>query len=421
MIVKRFEAVDMQEALKLIKSEMGSNAVILSTKNIRKGGGSFGLFGRPFIEVTAAVDYGQKPEVRSRKPALSKVEGTEVKGEDSKVRKPDPYFSYISSLLSPIKDDINDLKEIVKNVTSHQSPVTSHQLKNDDVEELKAMMGFIIKHSGMAEDFAIAPEYLIPYQRMLSNGINEKYASDLIDKAQDTRGKIQDENLIIDRLADAIMKSVKTNGHNCNTKGSRNVIAFIGPTGVGKTTTIAKIAAAETFNKKKVAIITIDTYRIAAIEQIKIYAKIIGIPVDVVLTPEELRVTIEMHRDKDVILIDTAGRSYKNDTQLLEVSEFLNPLSRFCDGDKMETHLVLGANADERNIEDTIDRFKAVTNIDRLLFTKLDEAGIFGVIYNQSLRTGIPLSYFTTGQKVPEDIEAATSERVADLILDLRF
>lgn len=409
MLVKRFEAVDMQEALKLIKSEMGSNAVILSTKSIRKGGGSFGLFGRPLIEVTAAIDNDKK---------------IAAKNEDSKVRKPDPYFSYISSLLSPIKDDINDLKEIIKKYNSDTQTPTLKQVQGelplkDEMAELKSMMGFIIKHSGMAEDFAIAPEYLVPYQRMLSNGINEKYASDLIDKAQDTRGNMQNENLIIDRLADEIMKSVKINGSISDAKGSRKVIAFIGPTGVGKTTTIAKIAAAETFNKKKVAIITVDTYRIAAIEQIKIYAKIIGIPVDVVLTPEELRVTIEMHRDKDVILIDTAGRSHKNDTQLLEVSEFFNPLSRFCDSGEMETHLVLGANADERNIEDTIDRFKAVTNIDRLLFTKLDEAGIFGVIYNQSLRTGIPLSYFTTGQKVPEDIEAATPERVADLILQL--
>ncbi len=412
MIVKRFEAVDMQEALKLIKSEMGSNAVILSTKSIRKGGGSFGLFGRPMIEVTAAVDYGQKLEAKSQKP--------EVKGHDSKVRKPDPYFSYISSLLSPIKDDINDLKEIIRSHNSESQTSNSEpQLKNE-VAELKSMMGFIIKHSGMAEDFAIAPEYLIPYQKMLSNGINEKYASDLIEEIQATEARGKNDKEIIDRLAGAIMKSVKTNGHISDAKGSRKVIAFIGPTGVGKTTTIAKIAAAETFNKKKVAIITVDTYRIAAIEQIKIYAKIIGIPVDVVLTPEELRVTIEMHRDKDVILIDTAGRSHKNDTQLLEVSEFFNPLSRFCDSGEMETHLVLGANADERNIEDTIDRFKAVTSIDRLLFTKLDEAGIFGVIYNQSLRTGIPLSYFTTGQKVPEDIEAATSERVADLILSLR-
>ncbi|MBI5747507.1 MAG: flagellar biosynthesis protein FlhF [Nitrospinae bacterium] len=404
MIVKRFEAVDMQEALKLIKSEMGSNAVILSTKSIRKGGGSFGLFGRPLIEVTAAIDNDKK---------------IAAKNEDSKVRKPDPYFSYISSLLSPMKDDINDLKEIIKKYNSDPQTSNSEPRLKADVEELKSMMGFIIKHSGMAEDFAIAPEYLIPYQRMISNGVSEKYASDLIDKTQDARGNIQDENLIIDRLADEIMKSVKTNGSISDEKGGRKVIAFIGPTGVGKTTTIAKIAAAETFNKKKVAIITVDTYRIAAIEQIKIYAKIIGIPVDVVLTPEELRVTIEMHRDKDVILIDTAGRSHKNDTQLLEVSEFFNPLSRFCDSGEMETHLVLGANADERNIEDTIERFKAVTNIDRLLFTKLDEAGIFGVIYNQSLRTGIPLSYFTTGQKVPEDIEAATSERVADLILQL--
>jgi len=121
-------------------------------------------------------------------------------------------------------------------------------------------------------------------------------------------------------------------------------------------------------------------------------------------------------------MIDTAGRSHKNDAQLLEISEFLPPPSppfnKGGDGG-VETHLVLSANSDERNIEDTIDSFKEVAKIDRLLFTKLDETSLFGIIYNQHLRTGIPLSYFTTGQKVPEDIEAATPERVADLILQL--
>jgi flagellar biosynthesis protein FlhF len=417
MIVKKFEAVDMQEALKLVKNEMGSNAVILSTRSIKKGGGAFGLFGRPVIEVTAAVDYD------------SKMKGNQL----SRTPNPEPRtpkLSLTTSMIEPLRDDITDLKEMIRKYNPAPRATNPEPRLNDEVKEIKEMMGFIIKHSGMAEDFGMAQEYLIPYQKMLSRGINEKYAAEIINKMQaamthplDGCPKLKDTDAITARLADELMKSVKTSGAIHKENGIPKVVAFIGPTGVGKTTTIAKLAAAEAFAKKRAAIITIDTYRIAAVEQIKIYAKIIGIPVDVVMTPKDLADSINMHKDKDIIMIDTAGRSHKNDAQLLEISEFLTPPSPPFNkgGDKrgVETHLVLSANSDERNIEDTIDSFKEVAKIDRLLFTKLDETSLFGVIYNQHLRTGIPLSYFTTGQKVPEDIEAATPERVADLILQL--
>lgn len=409
MIVKKFEAVDMQEALKLVKSEMGSNAIILSTRSIKKGSCAFGLFGRPVIEVTAAVDYDSKRKENHHSRATS---------HEPRATNP----SLTTSMIDPLRDDITGLKEMIKKNSLINPPFSKGGdggIK-DEVKELKEMMGFIIRHSGMAEDFNMPQEYLIPYQKMLSRGINEKYAAEIINKMQDASFKMQDEKLVIAGIADELMKSIKVGDSPSKENDSQKIVAFIGPTGVGKTTTIAKLAAAEAFAKKRAAIITIDTYRIAAVEQIKIYAKIIGIPVDVALTPEDLADSINMHKDKDVIMIDTAGRSHKNDAQLLEIAEFLNRQEAAGNRQlKIETHLVLSANSDERNIEDAIDSFKEIAKIDRLLFTKLDETSLFGVIYNQHLRTGIPLSYFTTGQKVPEDIEVATSERVADLILQL--
>jgi flagellar biosynthesis protein FlhF len=410
MRIKKFEAVNMREALRLVKNEMGPHAVILSTRSLKRGEGAFGLFGRPVIEVTAALDGDNVSGVKDQKAAPLAS---------------DHYFSHLSTLIDPLRNDINAIKEMMGRYSDGGFPKGSDNPFRGEIDKLKSKMDFIIKHSGMAEDFAIDEGYLIPYQQMLSRGINEEYASDIIHTMQKKGYKIQNNTLAIASAADRVMKSTKVSGPLYKKNDPQKVVAFVGPTGVGKTTSIAKLSAAETFAKNRVAIITIDTYRVAAVEQIKIYAKIIGIPVDVVLTPEELKESLRMHRDKDIIMIDTAGRSHKNDKQLHEISEFLNPSMKQrgthenFSSHSIEIHLVISANSDEKNIGDTIDKFRGVTTINSLLFTKLDETDLFGALYNQSLRTGIPLSYFTTGQKVPEDIEAATPERVADLIFQL--
>lgn len=410
MLIKKFEAVNMREALRLVKNEMGPHAVILSTRSLKRGEGSFGLFGRPVIEVTAAIDRDNVSGVKDRKAAPLAS---------------DHYFSHLLTLIDPLRNDINAIKEMMGRYSDGGFPKGSDNPFRGEIDKLKSKMDFIIKHSGMAEDFAIDEGYLIPYQQMLSRGINEEYASDIIHTMQKKGYKIQNNTLAIASAADRVMKSTKVSGPMYKKNDPQKVVAFVGPTGVGKTTSIAKLSAAETFAKNRVAIITIDTYRVAAVEQIKIYAKIIGIPVDVVLTPEELKESLRMHRDKDIIMIDTAGRSHKNDKQLHEISEFLNPSIKQrgthenFSSHSIEINLVISANSDEKNIGDTIDKFRGVTTINSLLFTKLDETDLFGALYNQSLRTGIPLSYFTTGQKVPEDIEAATPERVADLIFQL--
>ena len=182
------------------------------------------------------------------------------------------------------------------------------------------------------------------------------------------------------------------------------VVALVGPTGVGKTTTIAKLAANfALFEGKSVGLITIDTYRIAAVEQLKTYSEIINLPIEVVYTAADLKRAFQKLSDKQLILIDTAGRSQKNKQQIRELKHFFNgrPLN--------ETHLVLSANTKLEDLLETADSFKEL-GVNRLIFTKLDETNSLSNVIEVAERLRIPLSYVTTGQSVPEDIEVATFE-----------
>ncbi len=190
----------------------------------------------------------------------------------------------------------------------------------------------------------------------------------------------------------------------------QRVAVLIGPTGVGKTTTIAKLAANFALVAgKKVGVITIDTYRIAAVDQLKTYADIIGIPIQVAYSPKELREAITKMHDRDLILIDTAGRSQNNEIQIAELRNYLEGLN-------VEIHLVLSATTKEADIEDVIRVF-GVLPIDRIIVTKLDETTSHGVILQACSLANVPIAFLTTGQGVPEDIEVADGQRIAELIL----
>jgi flagellar biosynthesis protein FlhF len=195
------------------------------------------------------------------------------------------------------------------------------------------------------------------------------------------------------------------------TDGRPLTIALIGPTGVGKTTTTAKLAAGFKLNEgKRVGLITIDTYRIAAVEQLRTYAQIIDVPVEVVKTSAEMREAVQRLRDRDVILIDTAGRCPKDEQRLEALRELLAPARSH------ETHLVLSSASARRVMLDAMDRFERL-GYDRVLFTKLDEAVTVGVMFSVMRRVNRRLSYITTGQEVPHRIEAATPRRLAELAL----
>ena len=189
-------------------------------------------------------------------------------------------------------------------------------------------------------------------------------------------------------------------------------MALVGPTGAGKTTTIAKIAADLVYrSQKKVALVSLDTYRIGGIEQLRIYGDIMKIPVEAAQDRKDLEECARRHADKDVILIDTMGRSHKDRAYSGQLSEVFKGL------DKVETHLVLSVSSHEKLFSESYQQFSPL-GVDRVLFTKLDEGLNYGSMLNFSLRHRLPFSYFTTGQRVPEDIEVAARDRVIRLIFN---
>jgi flagellar biosynthesis protein FlhF len=190
---------------------------------------------------------------------------------------------------------------------------------------------------------------------------------------------------------------------------------FIGPTGVGKSTTLAKLAAQYHFQQEKtVGIVTIDAYRIAAVEQLKTYAQIMSLPFRVALTPEELERVIKDYKNLDIILVDTPGRSQYNTEALASLEEFLEAAQ------PADTHLLIAVTMKEDDAYVAAENF-APQYVQQLIFTKLDETSRFGSILNIGVKVGKPISYLTTGQNVPDDIEVAQLERVVDLFLEAKY
>jgi flagellar biosynthesis protein FlhF len=249
------------------------------------------------------------------------------------------------------------------------------------------------------------------HQQLLTRGIAADLASALL---ADVRGgrparALGEEAKLQEALKDAMLRKVQALGRRVSLGSAPQLMAFVGPTGVGKTTTIAKLAAMSALTeRKRVALITLDTYRIAAAEQLRVYGNIIGTPVIVAMNREEFGRALRETRDYDVVLIDTAGRCHRNPEQMWELKALMSqPAS-------LEVHLVLSATTREDEAEEMVRQF-GVMPLHSLLFTKLDESGSLGSLFNLAVRTGKPLSYLTTGQRVPEDFELATPERIVDL------
>ncbi|HLF86295.1 MAG TPA: flagellar biosynthesis protein FlhF [Nitrospiria bacterium] len=431
MQIKKFEALSMQEAVRLIKNEFGSGALILSTKKVRKSGSVFGLFSRPFIEVTAAVDYEAKnnspgfPSLTPPSPSLPKrgIRGgvgdkggseKDISGETGNDNT-SPRRAITMTHLGPLQEEISEIREDVRSLMklcSAPGQDRDDEFLKEEISQISTMMARLTRETGGASLLHLHKNFMHLHRRLVTGNVDEQISARLIEAASKKikKDEAEDKELIKERLGDILTRNINVTGPILNKEKERKLALFMGPTGVGKTTTIAKLAAHYAIKeKKRVRLITLDTYRIGAIEQLKIYAKIIGLSVDIAFSGRELADLVKVD-DADLILIDTAGRSQRDRLQMSELREV------FKYNIPIETYLILSATTKERDLSDIVESFKTLP-VDRLIFTKLDETTTFGPLLNTMVKAKKPIAYLTAGQRVPEDIEVATSKKITELIL----
>lgn len=394
MRIKKFTAETMREALLKIKEELGEDAIILNTRRLSKK--IFPLLGKEEIEVTAAIDETSCP-LPAMPPITLKSTGvySRPKSTFEEKEKVEKKEEITSSSAVKNEDKWNRLEVI--------------ELK-ENLKELRELIKGILQSGNTASAGGFTGGWAVLYKKLIDAEVKPDIATELIKKIDSSDIMVSDaeaEKKFIDTITSVFPVAGPL---KLKDKGPL-IVVFIGPTGSGKTTTLAKLAShCRLAKNKKVSIMTADTYRIAAIEQIRVFADIIGASLKVVFSTQEVSTALKECADDDVIFVDTAGRSKRNIEHLKELKELLEVLK------PDQIHLVLSATTKDSDLLDSIEHYKSL-GVNRLLFTKLDETDKIGNILNTVYRSNLPVSYFTTGQSVPDDIELAQTSRFVNRLL----
>ena len=402
MQIRKYVVRSMQQGIKQVKDELGSNAVILTTRTIKKKNQ------KPLLEVTAAVDYDSDVLFKGRR---------KLKANPEPVPAPAP-LPKTSKEPSGIDGGLHKILESLGGVNHRLGSIESGIQANGlsaKIDSLSLAINDIAHHltsgNGYGRPIFSGEENLL-FEKLVASGLDQTKAAELV---QETVTELNEKSLPLDKhgdalLAEYIMKKVKL--ANIRRNGKR-ICALIGPTGMGKTTTIAKLAAEELLQYgRKIGFITIDTFRIGAVDQLRTYAKILQTPVEVAMDELDLSKKIKSMSDADTIFIDTAGISPHDNRMMTELAGYFDVDKR------IEKHLVLSASTQLCDLRDMADRFKIVP-ADSIIVSKIDEVSRFGNVLSFLTDQRPAVSYFTTGQTVPEDIEEASKERVADMVLGI--
>ncbi|MDB5084809.1 MAG: flhF [Bacilli bacterium] len=421
MLVKRYLVDDMPEALSKIRQDLGKDAIILSSKRVRAAGFT-GLLGRKKMEVIAALNEVSKPAGQDvhdlRRPSVlaaqevsSAAAPVTSAGQQAYKQTPKPASAFAIGS-EPLTQTHQHERKIASgspvNVKPVELPPELVSLNVDlikEMREIKSMLSrMTVKNAGdMWEMLAT---------RLKNQDIDEKIAEQLIARITTSQQQLPATTLeLLDLALAALREDLEAELAPRGIAPTSKLVSFVGPTGVGKTTTIAKIAADHVLRQgRSVALLTTDTYRIAAVEQLRTYANLLNVPLQVIYGEDDLREALAKFSDYDLILMDSAGRNYGNRHFVDEVKGFLE---KACPD---ETYLVLSLTARTSVLRKIVDNFSSL-KVDRLLFTKLDETDTVGAIYSLAMEYKLGLSYVTIGQNVPDDIQILAPEEIAKLIV----
>ena len=365
MRIKKVIANSYGEALSRVKSELGENAMVLSTRSIKFNKDQDAGQCSTLVEITAALDKDSHRETVA-----------------------------------------------VAEASSNEKKWMSVE-KGEEVRELRTLIASLLTQTDKAKSMGLNEALLPVYEKLIGRGVDDRVAARMFETIHE-RGQREEGDLFIGEnyLAEVMKGAVKCKGPIRLESAGPKVVALVGPTGAGKTTTIAKLAARFALQqKKKVAMVSLDTYRMGAWEQLESYGELMQVPVSLAADRNEFSRIMQEHQDKDVILVDTMGKSHRDLDYCKRLKQVLEAVPQ------VEVHLVQSATSQESVVTECFKQF-APLGIDRMLFTKLDEAVHFGLLFNCSVRHQIPFSYFTTGQSVPEDIEVAVQDKVIRLIFN---
>ena len=364
MIIKKYMVKNMNEAMTRIRYELGKDAIIISQRNVRQAGLK-GFFSPKLIEVTAALENDKK--------TTTKVD----KADD-------------------LKDSVQSIKEIMRNnniTKEREKTVNKEEELKKEVQEVKTLLNEILKNTNGEEKEDKVLQ--IVNELDLDNSYIDEFRA-ICEEAEEPS----------EDLKNYLMNDVRV--YEEDIKGR---VVLVGPTGVGKTTTIAKLAGKfSLIENKKVGLITVDTYRIGAVEQLKTYAEIMNIPFKVVITIKEMEDAIKEMEDLDVVLIDTTGRSSKNYMQISELRAFIQK------AEPDHTIMVVSSITKNKDAKVILQGYEKL-NYDKLIITKLDETSTYGILHTVLKESKKPIAFITTGQNVPDDIKVPKKDTIINLIL----
>ncbi|MBP5454245.1 MAG: flagellar biosynthesis protein FlhF [Lachnospiraceae bacterium] len=406
MIIKKFQAKTENEAVELAKKELGNNVVVMNVRSVKRKG-LFSFLKPQLVEITVALEeesekreiHAAAPDARSITEALGKIAPIVEKAEAKKREE------------TMSKKEDSDADKVIAERLNNLENLIEEKLQKPEEEKAKEKE---VQEEEKQENDELKCFFELLHKTMTDNEVNEEYASSIIEEtAKITKPGTPFDVALAGIYQKMILKFGKASTITPAEEGPKTVF-FVGPTGVGKTTTIAKIASKFSVEqKKKVALLTADTYRIAAAEQLRTYANILEVPFRIIYTIEEMESALKDFTNFDYVFVDTAGHSHQNEEQKNVMGSFIHSVDSLT---QKEVYLVVSATTKYRDLRSIADAYSQITDY-KLIFTKLDETTALGNLLNLKLYTGADLSYVTCGQNVPDDIEDFNAQRTVKNLL----